>query len=178
MEGEIRASCVSCGIFRPLDCVLFSISRSLRRKKVVGPDGPGFEVGGGLKVDLLDFSERVSCGVYMLIAGQLLVIVMARPRRSTVWYQKADYIERGRCVPATQDSAGRYRDISGSTQAQYGCRMQGCNLVDCLGGGRMRWRWAVDDDGALGPSFRALGNVDRAISDRVSLNPAIANPED
>ena len=44
------------------------MSRSLRRKKVVGPEGAGFEVGGGLKADLLDFSVRVSCDVYILIA--------------------------------------------------------------------------------------------------------------
>jgi len=59
-EGDIRASRVSCGIFRPRVCVLFSISRSLRRKNVVGPEGPGFEFGGVLKADLLDFSVRVS----------------------------------------------------------------------------------------------------------------------
>jgi hypothetical protein len=65
---------------------------------VVGPEGPGFEVCGGLKADLLDFSVRKSCGVYILIAGRLSGFVVGRPRRSTVWYQKADYIERRRCV--------------------------------------------------------------------------------
>jgi hypothetical protein len=59
----------SCDIFRPLDCAVFSMSRSLRRKNVVGPDGPGFEVAGGLKVDLLDLSVRASDGAYMLSVG-------------------------------------------------------------------------------------------------------------
>jgi hypothetical protein len=45
------------------------MSRSLRRKNVVGPDGPGFEVAGGLKVDLLDLSVRASDGAYMLSVG-------------------------------------------------------------------------------------------------------------
>lgn len=63
------ASWVSCDILRPLDCALFSMSRSLRRKNVVGPDGPGFEVAGGLKADLLDLSVRASDGAYMLVVG-------------------------------------------------------------------------------------------------------------
>jgi len=46
------------------------MSRSLRRKNVVGPDGPGFEVAGGLKADLLDLSVRASDGAYMLVVGQ------------------------------------------------------------------------------------------------------------
>lgn len=50
---------------------------------MVGPEGPGFEVGGGLKADLLDFSVRVSCDVYMLIAGQFLGLMFGRPRRWT-----------------------------------------------------------------------------------------------
>jgi hypothetical protein len=85
---------------------------------VVGPEGPGFEVGGGLKADLLDFSVRESCGVYMLIAGRLSGFVVGRPRRSTVWYQKADYIERGGCVAwkRSRDLAGRYLGIAGSAQ--------------------------------------------------------------
>lgn len=58
IEGDCRAFCASCGILRPRGCALFSMSRSLRRKKVVGPEGPGFEVEGGLKADLLDFSVR------------------------------------------------------------------------------------------------------------------------
>lgn len=76
---------------------------------MVGPDGPGFEVGGGLKADLLDFSVRVSCDVYILIAGELSGFVVGRPRRSTVWYQKADYIERGSCAAwrRPRDLAGR-----------------------------------------------------------------------
>ena len=85
---------------------------------MVGPEGPGFEVGGGLKADLLDFSVRESCGVYMLIAGRLSGFVVGRPRRSTVWYQKADYIERGGCVAwkRSRDLAGRYLGIAGSAQ--------------------------------------------------------------
>jgi hypothetical protein len=63
------ASRISCDIFRPLDCAAFSMSRSLRRKNVVGPEGPGFEVAGGLKVDLLDLSVRAVDGAYMLSVG-------------------------------------------------------------------------------------------------------------
>jgi hypothetical protein len=55
---------------------------------VVGPEGPGFEVGGGLKADLLDFSVRESFDVYILIAGQLSEFVVGRPRRSTVWFRR------------------------------------------------------------------------------------------
>jgi hypothetical protein len=66
------ASRISCDIFRPLDCAAFSMSRSLRRKNVVGPEGPGFEVAGGLKVDLLDLSVRASDGAYMLSVGAVV----------------------------------------------------------------------------------------------------------
>jgi len=91
IELEARGECVSCvgsrlscGIFRPLDCALLSISRSLRRKNVVGPDGPGFEVAGGLKVDLLDLSVRASVGAYMLVVGQWVTREVARiDRRCT-----------------------------------------------------------------------------------------------
>lgn len=51
---------------------------------MVGPEGPGFEVGVGLKADLLDFSVRVSCNVYILIAGQFSGFVVGRPKRSMV----------------------------------------------------------------------------------------------
>ena len=65
-------SFASRGIFRPRGCALiFSKSRSLRKKKVVGPEGPGFDVGGGFKADFLDLSVRPSCGAYILIAGHL-----------------------------------------------------------------------------------------------------------
>lgn len=105
VEADWRVSCDSCGILRPRGCALFSMSRSLRRKKVVGPEGPGFEVGGGWKADLLDFSVRVSCGVYMLIAGQLSGLVWV-VRGERQWYQRAGHIERGGVVRARpQDSA-------------------------------------------------------------------------
>jgi hypothetical protein len=45
------------------------MSRSLRRKNVVGPEGPGIEVAGGLKGNLLDLSVRASDGAYMLSVG-------------------------------------------------------------------------------------------------------------
>ena len=71
-EDDCRVSSASCGILRPRGCALiFSMSRSLRKKKVVGPEGPGFDVGGGFKADLLDLSVRPSCGAYIVIAGYL-----------------------------------------------------------------------------------------------------------
>jgi hypothetical protein len=96
IDGDCAGSRASSGILRPRDCALFSMSRSLRRKKVVGPEGPGLEVGGGLKADLLDFSVRLSCGVYIMIAGpgRLSGQDMVCPKRSTEWYQKAGHIER------------------------------------------------------------------------------------
>ena len=132
---------------------------------MVGPEGPGFEVGGGLKADLLDFSVRESFDVYILIAGQLSGFVVGRPRRLTVWCQKADYIERGRFVAwaGPRDMTGRYgyrRERPGIAWPQ--CSMQGCNssvgrqaVAWCLGG-RMRWRWAVDD-GLMEPLLPCTG---------------------
>jgi hypothetical protein len=80
------ASRISCDIFRPLDCAIFSMSRSLRRKNVVGPDGPGFEVAGGLKADLLDLSVRASDGAYMLVVGWWVARELGCPNRSAVYY--------------------------------------------------------------------------------------------
>lgn len=72
IEDSCRVTCASCGILRPRGCALiFSMSRSLRKKKVVGPEGPGFDVGGGSKADFLDLSVRPSCGAYILIARHL-----------------------------------------------------------------------------------------------------------
>jgi len=61
------------------------MSRSLRKKNVVGPDGPGFEVAGGLKADLLDLSVRAaSVCAYMLVVGQRVAREVVRiDRRCT-----------------------------------------------------------------------------------------------
>lgn len=60
---------------------------------MVGPDGPGFDVGGGLKGGLLDLTERTSCGAYIVsICGGMNWVVY----ESTAPSPKACYIEKAR----------------------------------------------------------------------------------
>jgi hypothetical protein len=132
---------------RPLDCMLFSISRSLRRKKVVGPDGPGFEVGGGLRADLFDFSVRVSCGVYIMIAGDLSEQDMDCPKRATGWVHQARHIGCGRVfVRGSTRPVAKCVVVSGVYRSRYAEVQRVWAIVWWMPWWKMGWRrrWAVD----------------------------------